>query len=114
MSAYLDWKVGDKVVCIDANLYDDGYDPKTMYLYGDLDGLEKDKIYTIREFYIDSYDLEICICLDEIHRELDEVLWRESGYLVRRFRKVQKRKTDISIFTEMLNKAPNQEILETC
>lgn len=85
--SYLDWKVGDKVVCIKdsvARVNDLG-----------LPGYLKGQVFTIARLkWVEPYGL----CLGFVERDR-----RNLGH-VDGFRKVQPRKTDISIFTAMLNK----------
>lgn len=99
--AYLDWKVGDKVVCVD---------DRPSGLPGtdaDLDGLRRGSVYTIRSIgqvpgYHPAAGL-IVINLTEIHRRVRGSSNNEIGFDARRFRPVQTRKTDISQFTAMLH-----------
>lgn len=85
-----DWiktaKVGDRVVCIDAD------DLSTCR------PLKCGDVYVIRE--IIEWHGEFGIFLEEIHNEAN--LWGEYGYYARRFRPVTPRKTDIAIFERML------------
>ena len=82
------FRVGQKVVCIN----DVDGDAKSPYGMGYANGLRKGEIYTV--IAIRSSD---CIDVDRITR---------GGWFADRFRPVVDRKTDISIFTEMLNKQP--------
>jgi len=108
MSEYLDWKVGDQVVCVDAVEHDLEKDNEFFEFHGSLDGLKEGEIYIIRDFYIDTFDSVLCIRLNEIHRSFDDTINAEAGYRIKRFRKVQKRKYDISVFQAMLTKTPAQ------
>lgn len=99
------WHVGMKVVCIDDRCYP--VDPKYQDLYAKWP-LRLNKIYTIRS---------IGICRDEtigpngeivknnvmIEIEVPNPFEGIKGFDARRFRPLQKRKTDISVFTQMLN-----------
>lgn len=98
-----DWKIGDKVICINDNIDDfTNYQiakSLNVNLKLDLHGLIKGKIYTISGFeeprsFTKS---KLCIILKEIKRPKIT-----QGFAVERFRKVQPKKTDISIFTNML------------
>jgi len=98
MSEYLDWKVGDEVVCIDDCFHQhNGLHKGTIY-----------KISKIKNFDGWSYNgNSIAIKLEGLLFPV----YRKDGkcathFGAHRFRKVQKRKTDISMFTEMLNKTP--------
>lgn len=95
--SHLDWHVGMKVVCVDDE--DHGrYSPWPSV--GGLDGLTVGAVYTIRK--IGEYRGLLGIWLCEIARNP----WagkEEPPFSVRRFRPIQTRQTDISIFTQMLN-----------
>lgn len=101
--SFLDWKVGDRVVCVDAS---------GTNLCG-IDELEEGKVYTIA--WIGSYPHAILgefvgVRLEGVSRPgltEEECAWfaafGESPFGPNRFRPVQTRKTDISIFTALLN-----------
>jgi hypothetical protein len=104
--SYLDWHVGMKVVCID----DD---------YGHIDPDDdafreirpvKVKDYTIRDIGIGSTGLAT-IRVEEIINApmVYSDGYAEVSFYAFRFRPVQTRKTDISIFTSMLNGAKERE-----
>jgi len=92
MSEYLDWKVGDKICCIN-----DDDDPQ-----GKAVKIIKNKVYSISEtqFAHSRFTNTETILL--------EVMEVGGLYDAIRFRKVQKRKTDISVFQAMLTKTPAQ------
>lgn len=98
MSDYTHWHVGMKVVCVN----DGGGLPE-------FHGLTNGVVYTIREigvapsWHVDSGTP--VIKLVEIRRPVPRSEPEEIGYRITRFRKVQPRKTDISIFTRFLNDA---------
>jgi hypothetical protein len=95
MSAYLDWKIGDRVVCIDDHVHN--YAPGFFMI-------RRGTLYTIRRFEACQIRNVIGINLHEMRLPMfsDDV---EYGWLVRRFRKVETRKTDISCFEAILNGA---------
>jgi hypothetical protein len=106
--------VGQKVVCIDD-------DPKTytrpgLSYTGDLDGLTRGKIYTIRGIYVGSIatpdNNAVCLYLNEIVRPVSFLVQREAGYRAARFRHVREIKTDISVFNEILRKANEENKIE--
>lgn len=107
MSDYTHWHVGMKVVCVDD--YPGGYEARPdIFEYSDgLDGLTWGRVYTIRAIGPDQEDGSLSVWLDEIHRPLERGY--ETGYAVERFRPVQHRATDISIFTAMLTGAKERE-----
>lgn len=99
----VDWYVGMQVVCTDSDVHGK-YTPWPAV--GDLDGLTVGVVYTIRK--IGVYRGMLGIWLSEIVR----TAWIEEGeppFSVRRFRPVQHRKADISIFTAMLTGAKERE-----
>lgn len=109
--SYLDWKVGDKVVCINDQ---PGFGPPSPWrvIRSGLHGLQKNKVYTIRRF--GEFMGEVQIYLEEIVRPRagwmpDGSLPPELGYKIIRFRKVQPRTTDICVFTAMLTGAKERE-----
>lgn len=100
MSAH-QFKAGDKVVCIDdAPLNTVGLDP-------DMGGLRVGEVYTIREIgpvsNLHPSRGRIAIKLAEIVRKSMSEYGGETGFLVSRFRPVQKRTTSIECFRALLN-----------
>lgn len=87
-----DWiktaKVGDRIVCVDAN---------GLFV---CQPLQSGEVYVIREI-VEWYG-EIGILLDGIHNEMHPS--GEYGYYAHRFRPVTPRKTDITVFTDILRK----------
>lgn len=94
--AYLDWKAGDKVVCIKTGAWSITKMGETHPQYGE--------VYTIRYIAPSAETGRLCIRLMEIVnppcRRGGTV---ETYYAADRFRKVQPRKTSIAIFTAMLD-----------
>jgi len=82
--------VGQKVVCVNDDAKAFGRNVK-------LDGLTKGEIYTITEIYTNNKGL-IGLVLKEIVRS------KREGYRYERFAPLKEKKTDISTFTEILNK----------
>lgn len=87
-------KVGDKVVCVAKYLVRPGYEEIQPVVGG---------VYTIREVLHDDYDC-IAFCFEEIinrkFRYIDG--FSETYFWANKLRPVQTRKTDISIFHEIL------------
>jgi hypothetical protein len=71
--------------------------------------LELNKIYTIRGIVISTVDNAVLLHLHEIKRDFDHVLKFEVGFNAYRFKPVETKKTDISIFTGMLNSVKQNE-----
>lgn len=97
--------VGQKVVCIDAKRDRSGG--------GGYVELVEGNIYRVREVLI--CDNEVCVRLQEIleraHYLYDRVIFADDlPFLARRFKPLEERKTDISIFQKMLE--PNKKVLE--
>jgi hypothetical protein len=96
--SYLDWKVGDKVVCVDNS--------RPPNYHGVLTVLpEIGVVYTIRRiapFTWSTGTSGVGVWLEEITRSTKNPRGSEQPWGASRFRPVQTRKTDISIFTAML------------
>lgn len=112
--AYHDWHVGMKVVCVDGNPGFVGHD--RSLLPGEQFPIEG-VVYTIREIgllYPASVTRNVLVRLNEIvlpaMRYLQVARPYEGAFLASRFRPVQERKTDISVFTAMLN--PQSEVVD--
>lgn len=90
------FRVGQKVVCIND-------DPNAFYPAGrgDLDGLMKGCIYTVREIGLIGYAGHACVRLEELRRP--DKYDNDCPYAAARFRPIVERKTDISIFARMLD-----------
>lgn len=94
--SYLDWKVGDKVVCIKTGVWSNSMVGEKHPQYGET--------YTIRDIAPGPDTGRPCIRLVEIvnpRRRHGGTI--ETTYWAERFRPVQTRKTDIAIFTAMLD-----------
>lgn len=98
-----DWQVGDRVVCVSDE--EDMFITSGVNWRPGLDGLIKGRTYTIRSLCRSHITGAICVRLVEIVRPLGTGDPDEGGFNALRFRKVQPRKTDISVFTKMLNDA---------
>ncbi|MCO5072076.1 MAG: hypothetical protein M9944_12800 [Rhizobiaceae bacterium] len=102
--SYLDWHAGMKVVCVDNAPFQGCRWPS------------EDEIpvvgnhYTISSVMVDDEGLVI-VHLEELKRSKWSVrrFGPLAGYAAWRFRPVQTRKTDISIFTAMLDRVPSQK-----
>ncbi len=99
--------IGQKVVCIDAN-GDHPDHPGTIWMAGE--ELVQDSIYTIKSIHNDAADNPV-FHLYEIsrHHHLLTHWGPTTGYGRWRFRPLLKKKTDISIFTDMLNTIKQSE-----
>ena len=95
--------VGQKVVCVNDTPLVEG---------GDLSGLKKGRIYTVREvgLYSPLAPTVPCIRIKEITNrpKIKGVEWPYREY---RFKPLEERKTDISVFERLL--VPNAKITET-
>lgn len=95
MEDYKTWKIGDEVECVD--------DSDFRFTFGENIPIKGTK-YTIRSFVY--YSGGVGIRLNEIQNKpmlYDIGGFAECAFHAWRFRKLQKRKTDISVFTQMLN-----------
>ncbi len=94
------FRVGQRVVCVDAEAHG-RYTPWAHS--GELDGLRRGAIYTIRKIGI--YNESPIVLLEEISRPTRGG-WEhygEIGYHPARFRPIVERKTSIEVFQRMLN-----------
>lgn len=93
------FRVGMKVCCIDDVVHTEWHRPDIKYI-GNLDGLRKGQVYTVRGMFMDHTEGRTMLRLVEIERNI----WCgfEVGYSPLRFRPVVERKTDISIFQKLL------------
>ena len=113
MTQYLDWKVGDRVVCINADPSIDKTQPPGWVLFMPPEWLIEGCVYTIAGIGPDPVDDTIVVYLEEIgdfvFPEEAAVGKKRHGFLPIRFRKVQPRKTSIAVFTALLNGAKERE-----
>lgn len=94
--------VGQLVVCVDdRRSVERGIKPPPGGFIGDLDGLTRGRIYTVRRICFDDYFLLTIVVLDEIVRPQDD------GYDSTRFRPLSD--TRISVFRKMLEPSPEKE-----
>lgn len=97
-----DWiksaQVGDKVVCVNAAPM------RSVFGWDKGEEIFEGRIYTIDAVFTDDDDL-VCFDFQEVKRTEKAVSYfggRRIGYGAYRFRPVQPRNSDISIFTDML------------
>ena len=92
-----DFYIGQLVVCVDD---DDHTELQPKGFTGGLGGLKKGTIYTVRwhGFRFKHYRIRV----EEIIRRLSPVDGEEYAYFGFRFKPLNEKKTDISIFTRML------------
>ncbi len=106
--------VGQKVVCVGDDL---ASVPEGYVLLTPLVLPVKGKIYTVRSIEIGLVRGEACLRLEEIEDQTAEVLaegelWEiEIVFDASYFRPLVERKTDISVFKEMLNYQPKVVVL---
>lgn len=111
----MSFHVGQKVVCVDVSATLQGRvvrrrDGNLAPIVGGLDGLRKGAVYTIDAIDPPSYPGacdENELVLAEINR--GHCICR--GFRASRFRPVHERKTDISVFTAMLDPARKELVL---
>ena len=89
------FKPGDKVVCVDNSL--------PWNRKWDDDAPEVGKVYTVKKIIVD-FEGDVALRFCEINRSPLAFAQHgvNIGYKATRFRPVQTKKTDISIFTDML------------
>lgn len=108
---------GQKVVCVDDSMKTHETVSLKPHQTSGLDGLTKGRVYTVRK--VQHVQRIFCrpadeVLLDEIVRAphidyLSEPLIKEVGYLTCRFRPLQTKETDISVFKRMLTDADLHE-----
>lgn len=108
------FRIGQKVVCIDDSIPQGGtvYSKRlrcTFRLLGDLSGLKRGAIYTVRGIDIDWADDLPVLFLEEIVRPPFHTEQQETGFDQRRFRPLQERKreTSIAVFERLLGPQPH-------
>lgn len=89
--------VGQKVVCVDDT-------PRSQKTYG----LTRGRIYNVRGICENARG-EVGLQLEEILIPEKLMNGDERGFYVDRFRPIQERKTDITVFTEILRKATRRK-----
>lgn len=104
------FRIGQKVVCIDDSIPQGGtvYSPRlrcSFRLLGDMDGLTRGSIYTVRGIDVDWADELPVLFLEEIIRPTLGTEQQETGFDQRRFRPLQERpqQTSIEVFKKLLN-----------
>lgn len=98
-----DWTVGMEVVCVESTENRDGYGDEILPVKGEH--------YTLRDIGVDPAIGSVCVWLVEIvneerrytHSLLGRDVVTEPAFPAYRFRPVQRRKTDISVFQALLN-----------
>lgn len=103
--------VGQKVVCIDDSGHINANGRRGTWEDGDAPKVGA--IYTVRRSFTNE-DGDAILWLDEIRRgPIARKEWGDDvGYGADRFRPVVERKTDISVFTAMLNPSKTREHVE--
>ena len=99
----MSFNVGQRVCCVDDSLRNYG----TWFGIGDLTGLKKGQIYTIR--MVGIYRGFPSLWLNEIVRDAFPAEFGEAGYSARRFRPVVERKTSIAIFQRIRDDITNKQ-----
>jgi hypothetical protein len=92
--------VGQKVVCVNAKPRSPNWPGTKRVVEG--------AVYTIRAVYFEKRQNATGVLLSEIVNEFAPSIGCEPGFLASRFRPVVERKTDISIFTDMLTPKTEQ------
>lgn len=103
MGALMAFRVGQEVVCVDDN-NNGQYDAPGYKFDGQLDGLTRGQVYTVREIVACPLSITgVGVRLNEIVRPRED-----TPYCDARFRPIVK--TDISIFEAMLAPSPKQRV----
>ena len=101
------FRVGMKVCCVDA-------DPRPGYRWVRGEKLTLNATYTIAAFLVDDEGDEILHLAEIARSRKARREWSDEnlGYAASRFRPVVERKTDISVFREILRKASKKQPLK--
>lgn len=101
--------IGQKVVCVNNKGNFSSIARASLGSDGCVE-IKEGEIYTIRDIYYDPFckDDGIVVNLEEVRRKIHEG-GRELGYHHSRFRPLEKKKTDISIFQSILNDVKAEE-----
>lgn len=102
MTKYLDWKVGDRVVYAPPPAFSPPQGSKHKPLV-------VGKVYSLREIILHPLTGDVGVLLAEVVNSIHPAFDTERGYYANSFRKVEPRKTDISLFTAMLNRTDVRE-----
>ena len=100
------FKIGQKVVCIDDQIHEEWCVPGVSYT-GSLLGLKRGEVYTITCIHVNETDNAICLLLKEIVPPKNV---NYAGFRHVRFRALDekkeesKRKTNIDVFKRMCNR----------
>ena len=98
--------VGQKVVCVDGQRRQRGKGDEVLPVYG--------RVYTIRDMVsfspYDTPGIQLCEIRNTIRHYLQGM--HECTFNPNRFRAAVDKKTDISIFTKMLNRNPVNETVD--
>ncbi|WP_019567336.1 hypothetical protein [Agrobacterium sp. 10MFCol1.1] len=102
--------VGQKVVCVDADVRFEAPRNGARVVNTTLGEIVEGKTYTIRSVFWDELWECVLVRLEEVRRGNSRYKgeYYESGYDPRRFRPVKTRSTDISIFKAMLTPSKEQ------
>ncbi len=91
---------GQKVVCVD----------DSPSVYGDESGLVKGDIYTVNKVMYSAEADRTCLDIVEVPNDWDNSWYW--GFRPERFRPVTEKKTDISVFKEIVTKVPQTKVTE--
>jgi hypothetical protein len=105
--SYMDWKAGDKIVCIETWHRTDGRG------YGDEVGPIKGETYTIREvvFFADLVTVRLVEVVNPKRKYREFPDGNEPSFGAWRFRPVQTRKTSIEVFERLLTPSEHDKHL---
>ena len=103
---------GQKIVCIDDDLNKYRVPGVNYPANPSLHGLEKGRIYTVKDVFVSPHTGWVNVSLEEINRTYFSPVFERvvdydvtrQGFHYKRFAPLKERKTNISTFTEILNK----------
>lgn len=105
------WYVGQKVVCVYDNVIPGEGGSASLGSWFPGEEVHKDQIYTVRSYHTDTRTNHKVFHLFEVerHESLRKKHGEFIGYGVRRFRPLLDKKTDISVFTDILKSVKEPE-----
>lgn len=113
----MNFRIGQPVVCVDDSIpeVDRVYSrrlKRSFHLIGDLSGLKRGAVYTVRGIDVDWADETPVLFLEEIIRQRGPDEEQETGFAQRRFRPVQERKQSTEAGMSILLKLLRGERVE--
>jgi hypothetical protein len=98
------FRVGQKVVCVE------DHDVVGTGVWYDDDRIARGEIYTIKRLWVDILGNPVCDLVERSRDTASNYWGFRLGYCRTRFRPIVEKKTDISIFTALLDPANHKKL----